>query len=169
MRPMLFLDIDGVLNAHEKHPNGYRGIKPECVYRLNRIIAETGAMVVISSSWRYMLHGAAVTLAGFRYLLLIHGLSRDAVIIGFTERDEVVRGRGEQILEWIRPWLWPSRPRYVVLDDGSDSAPGPHETRTLTESLTKFHAGHLVLTDGSVGLTDADADRAIAILKGDRP
>jgi len=57
---VIFLDIDGVLNhcntrsnvlptAHEPLPIP---IAPECMARLNRLIAETGAKIVISSSWR---------------------------------------------------------------------------------------------------------------------
>jgi hypothetical protein len=57
---VVFLDIDGVLN----HGNSRSAplataaeplplpIAPECMARLNRLIAETGAKIVISSSWR---------------------------------------------------------------------------------------------------------------------
>jgi hypothetical protein len=52
MKP-LFLDIDGVLNAHEPHPGSlYNGIRPDCMGRLNRVLKATGASLVISSAWR---------------------------------------------------------------------------------------------------------------------
>jgi hypothetical protein len=44
---VIFLDIDGVLNGHQKHENGYCGIYPECVTRFNRLLdAVPNAMVV---------------------------------------------------------------------------------------------------------------------------
>jgi len=57
---VVFLDIDGVLNhsavRHTALPTSEEPlpipIAPECMVRLNRLIAETGAKIVISSSWR---------------------------------------------------------------------------------------------------------------------
>lgn len=57
---VVFLDIDGVLNhcdtRHNVSPTTTEPlpipIAPECMVRLNRLIAETGAKIVISSSWR---------------------------------------------------------------------------------------------------------------------
>jgi len=79
---VIFLDIDGVLNhcdtrsaisptAAEPLPIP---IAPECVVRLNRLIAETGAKIVISSSWR--------TFARWQDLgpaLVRHGLVGDVI------------------------------------------------------------------------------------------
>jgi hypothetical protein len=60
MMGVLFLDIDGVLNSTaywwregQDVPMGQAGaIDPAAVARLNRIIEATGAVVVLSSSWR---------------------------------------------------------------------------------------------------------------------
>jgi hypothetical protein len=57
---VIFLDIDGVLNHCDTRSNALvtheeplpLPIAPECMARLNRLIAETGAKIVISSSWR---------------------------------------------------------------------------------------------------------------------
>lgn len=63
---IIFLDIDGVLNHEDfyrerfekryddgaiEHP--YSEIDPKTVQRLNKIIEETGANIVISSTWRH--------------------------------------------------------------------------------------------------------------------
>ena len=60
----LFLDIDGVLNHEEWYRNRVNIYKifhkywwedcfdPECVKRINIILQETGARLVVSSSWR---------------------------------------------------------------------------------------------------------------------
>jgi hypothetical protein len=64
---IIFLDIDGVLN----HPGTYCEAAPwrreageilrvpvasECMARLNPLVDETGARIVISSSWRLFAH-----------------------------------------------------------------------------------------------------------------
>lgn len=57
---VIFLDIDGVLNHGGTRPTTLATegeppplpIAPECMARLNRLVAETGAKIVISASWR---------------------------------------------------------------------------------------------------------------------
>lgn len=158
---IIFLDIDGVLNGHARHPNGYCGIDPACVYRLNRIVAETGAKVVVSSAWRYLI-GRGMNFNGFKAMLLTYGLDRAVEIIDATAEDEDIPDRGPQIGERLKCFEVDS---YVILDDGSDDQPHPPATKPLTESLVEHHErAVIVFTDGTKGLTDADADRAIAIL-----
>ena len=64
--PILFLDIDGVLNGHEQDAHGYCRIQAGPVVHLNRILAETEARLVIASSWRYLVHSGAMTLEELR-------------------------------------------------------------------------------------------------------
>jgi len=79
---VVFLDIDGVLNhaatrssadptAAEPLPIP---IAPECMSRLNRLIAETGAKIVISSSWRLFARWQDLGPA-----LVRHGLVADVI------------------------------------------------------------------------------------------
>jgi len=148
---ILFLDIDGVLNGHEQDSRGYCRIQPGPVVHLNRILAETGARLVISSSWRYLIHSGAMTLEGFLYMLITHGIDCHGRLAGITCRDEEAGSRGAQITRWLdqHPPLG-ERSAYVVIDD---------EDAGVTD------AGHpLVLTDGRAGLTPRDADAAIAVL-----
>lgn len=163
---IIFIDIDGTLNGEHRHPNGYCGMDPECVYRLNRIVRETGARLVLSSAWRYMVRPGTMGLKGFHCLLMTYGLDRKAKLVGCTPRDEAVIGRGPQISRWLHDWTARRRaPAYVVLDNGSDVPPLSPETMTLSESLSAYHADRWVKTASHLGLTDADADRAIAILR----
>lgn len=148
---VLFLDIDGVLNDHAKHANGYCGTKPECVAEMNRVLAATGCKIVISSAWRYMVLCGSMTLNGLEQLLLTHGLACNGRLIGFTRRDvsAEVSDRGAQIREWLM--LHGSDvERYAVVDD---------------LDLGISECGHpFVQTDGARGLTEADADRLIELL-----
>ena len=151
---LLFLDIDGVLNGHEFLVEAKScKIDPACVRRLNRILKETDARIIISSAWRYMIHGHAMTLEGFGYMLRTHGMvsmvnGAERIIIDVTCRDEDIEGRANQVKASLA--ARPGQDRYVILDN---------EDYGFTEAGLCF-----VQTDGKVGLTDADADRAIALL-----
>ncbi len=151
---VIFLDIDGVLNPHTfNRESQSHTLEPHLVKLLNRILDETDAKIVISSSWRYMILNDSMTLNGFDYLLRTHGVKAGR-IIGYTEEDDQFLGskRSLQIQAWldanqtVKDW--------VVIDDvpeGMDASPDPMR---------------LVKTDGYIGLTAADADLAIGILNG---
>lgn len=146
--PIIFLDIDGVLNNHSfSDESQSSSILPPCVVRLNRILIETGARIVLCSAWRYMILGKAMTISGFDYLLRTHGVLSGR-LIGHTPADEDVTDRGWQIQGWLDANGYSVNHSYVVIDDLD----------------CKIHPQ--VQPHGDVGLTDADADKAIAILKG---
>lgn len=149
---IVFLDIDGVLNdpgCYDPRATSNR-ILPACVARLNRVLEATDARIVLSSAWRYMLIGRAMSLIGFEYLLRTHGVMSGR-LVGRTCADEDVKERGWQIHEWRK--VHDHRGRYVVIDD-------------MDAHISKLHP--FVHVDGAVGLTDADADAAIRLLtKGD--
>lgn len=151
MRPLIFLDLDGVLNDHEEHDNGYCGTAGFCVRRLNDILRETGAEIVVSSAWRYLILSGSMTLKGFENLLLSHGVNCFGRVVGHTCSDEVAEPRGIQVRHWLNENGGDRR--YLVVDD-------------LDLGITE--QGHPFLrTDGKVGLTDADVERAIEILGQD--
>lgn len=150
---VVFLDIDGVLNGHEMndHPHckSY-SINKKSVKHLNFILDETGAKIVVSSAWRYMVHGGAMTLQGFEYLLRTHYVACAGRILDVTPRDEQIALRGEQIRAWLNSHRVES---YVVLDN-------------LDLGITA--CGHpFVQTDGNEGLTRQQAIQAVKILKGE--
>lgn len=103
--PVIFLDIDGVLNGSAR-PEDHRTIHADCVLQFNRLLAASCAQVVISSTWRDMVHDGAMTAAGFRHMLASHGV-RGCDVIGVTAKDDEIPGRGAQIEDWRKqPRLW---------------------------------------------------------------
>jgi HAD domain in Swiss Army Knife RNA repair proteins len=106
---VLFLDIDGVLNSEEYAlslgKGGMLGINPESVKILDRIIDETGAKIVISSSWR----GSSDLLADIRNTV--------GEYIDITPRLSGIRGT--EVREWLRNHHLEVS-RYAILDDDSD-------------------------------------------------
>ncbi len=155
---VLFLDIDGVLNGHEKHTDSpYTTIRPDCVRRLNEVLKATEAKLVISSAWRYMLlrQGRGkpqMTLLGFQYMLHTHGLlfmAAKSGVIGHTCSDEEIPERGHQILAWVaahEPEKW------AVVDD-------------MHVNLGRRHCRKMVTTDGKHGLQKRDTAKLIQLLR----
>src|SRR4029077_13990518 len=130
-------------------------IAPECMGRLNQLVAETGAKIVISSSWRLYVRWQDLGPA-----LARHGLVGD--VIGETPdlvNDSIwlerwhTRTAGPFMYEhlergWeIREWLFahPEVTAFVILDDVSDMA-----------ELKPW----LVHTLPNIGLDDPDVERA---------
>lgn len=165
-QPFLFIDIDGVLNSHDINTYGYNTIHRDKIERLNQIVKATDAEVVISSAWRYMMLAKrpAMTIDGFRYMMMTHGLASFVKVVGHTKSDEEIPERGDQIADYL---LTHGMRPYVVLDDGSEV---PQETtRSMTQSLYDRHGDRWLVIDGAVGLTDANVAEAIAILRTERP
>lgn len=178
---IIFLDIDGVLNGHEFNAEAQSGnIRNECVQHLNRIIRLTGAKIVLSSAWRYIVHGKQMTLKGFAYMLRTHGFIGIGNLIGVTVADETCTScgysakigkgkydengqpkckkcgaislRASQVSTWLRQNHESDKRtiKYVVLDD---------------DDLGFARAGlPFVQTNPRVGLTRVTANRAIKLL-----
>jgi hypothetical protein len=156
--PVLFLDMDGVLNAPGDYAPGCALVRPVLAARLQRVLDATGAEVVLSSAWRYQVLLGACTLKGFEHLLRTHGIR--CRLVGVTDKDndaqvEATGGatNGDQRSGQIRRWLAAFRPdvtRWAAVDD----------------SMLDLGAAHYVGTDGARGLQDEQADRLIALLRG---
>lgn len=119
--PFIFLDIDGVLNAHNRHANGYCGIDAESVTLLNRVIEETGAKIIVSSAWRYFVLRGEMNIAGLDGMLATHGMKWRSVIdvLGPDVFDASGQtDRGQAIKDWFRLKFGCDRPaRYFAIDD----------------------------------------------------
>ena len=162
----LFLDIDGVLN-HDTWFNSpsYKNTQanwqvsmfdPDCVKRVNRILQETGAKLVVSSSWRGMTDlpeiFAEVGLpTEFDITPFACNIYPDAFPITdfFSDETDIRYWRGSEI-KWYLDHNAKEDYTYCILDDDYD---------ILEEQLEYF-----VCTSNPQGLTDKLADRVIKIL-----
>jgi len=144
MMKVLFLDIDGVLNSHAYDVKqalaggDLMAPDPKAVLRLLWILQETGAKVVLSSSWR--LDQGAVE------YLKAHGIP----IHDVTPRGDAFGCRAAEIEAWLLEHLPDCNAEdIVILDDEPDAGVG-FEPR-------------FVQTDAKVGLTAEDATRVIGL------
>ena len=164
MHKILFLDIDGVLNTkfwYRKMDDGTPRDKwgyvfaPMSVANLKRIVDETGAEIVISSSWK------CVGLPELKKMWKSRKLpgkivdatpdcmrDEDLLDIDF---DLIVPGasRGYEIREWLSRRS-ENVSHYAIIDD-------------MYEMLPEQQS-HLVMTDSEIGITDEDANKVIEIL-----
>ena len=135
---MIFLDIDGVL-APIRQWDRYGDLDPACIQVLNEIATRGGAVVVVSSTWRY-----GKTVADLQEILKAAGFT--GRVVDKTPIGTLGAARGEEIAAWLAEHPVGG---YVIIDDHADMG----ELRT-----------HLVLTHPAHGLQPADAPRAIATL-----
>lgn len=151
---VIFLDIDGVLNCHQSYNwdwNTIATINPVCVRTFNSIVCYTGAKIVISSAWRYMILNGHMDVRGFEYLLRSHGVRGE--VIGHTASDEDIDERADQIGDWMEKRRHAlghdDIERYVVIDD------------TLSSGMDRHPFVH---TDGNKGIQIEDAKKAVDLL-----
>ena len=165
---LIFLDIDGVLNPthymnamYKLWKASFNEIKSHDEYgqlffyhncnALKKIVDETGAKIVISSTWRMAGESEMKALWQHRKLA--------GEIIGITPTETAVVESGEaefydmvcrgmEIAHWIKHNNFTGN--YVIIDD--------------TEDMLKEQEQFFVVTNGFVGLTFKDADKAIEIL-----
>lgn len=153
MKPILFLDIDGVLNnrqyfmlkSSQGHPKG-RHFDPESISILKEILEETGAEVVLSSTWRYM---------GLDKVQRI--LSEAGLGITFKGATPFISNspRGWEIRTWLVKNIengWDFK-NYLIIDDDGDMMLG--------------QADNFVNTNFDTGLRQEHKARCIEILKRD--
>lgn len=120
--PIVFLDIDGVLNHMNVFDKRERFINPENMNALNMLLDETKANLVISSAWRYLICDKLMTLEGFHHMLTTHGLAYERHVIGKTMPDKAGYDcRARQILAWLhcnfREMGGGDNPVWIALDD----------------------------------------------------
>ncbi len=138
-RRVIFLDIDGVLAPIHRWDR-YGDLDPACIRVLNEIVADGGADVVVSSTWR---HGK--TVAELQDMLETEGFT--GCVVDITPTNMPGASRGDEIAAWLAEHAVGA---YVIIDDHA----------VMGELLA-----HLVLTHPAHGLQPTDAPRAIEMLR----
>ena len=164
MNKVIFLDIDGVLNTKwwytqmnrntPKDKFGY-AFDPKAVANLRRIVEETGADIVISSSWKCMGLSEMEEMWRARCLLgKIIGLTPNSVSNGLLlnadiDSIELFHIRGEEIKEWLKMHE-KQVSNYTIIDDMDNMLPDQQS--------------HFVQTNPEEGITEEDVQKTIKIL-----
>ena len=151
MPPIIFLDIDGVMITYPEGQPTTQVFTPRCVEAFRMILtAFPSAKVVFSTTWRLPNY-----VNRLHEQLLEHGFPLSLAIDGTPDlrNDPSVRRRHSRGLE-IQRWLEanPSATRWVVIDD---------DRMAIEETLDNDRC---VFTNPARGLTDEDAEKAVAIL-----
>lgn len=157
VRKVIFLDIDGVLNQD----NGGPKIEECFVKRLAHIVEETGAEIVLSSSWRSAYASHVNSENNYRnkdVALLISLLDKYQLCI-MEVTTNLTSGAYARPLE-VRACLLEqgNLERFVILDD---------ETFWVWNWLGDYLVCTTHMGDNGkyvYGMTDEDAEKAIAIL-----
>jgi hypothetical protein len=157
---IIFLDIDGVLNVYCESRDEFGCVFHEhLVDNLRHIIEQTGAKIVISSTWR--MDG----LETMKRMWLKRGLPGEVIDITPTVVDVVERGtcefydlvdRGFEIQQWIDD---NNVTNYCIIDDDNDMLP----SQMCNFVRTSNNQDHHDCVDG-YGLTRKCSERVIEIL-----
>ena len=166
MQRVIFVDVDGVLNnsstlsrlrlrgAHGSVDLGQL-IDPSNLRVLVRVVEATGAVAVVSSSWR---------LRTSQLDTLQSALAECGVrVVGCTpelDHTDPRACRAAEIRKWLADHDADGAP-WVAIDDIDLDCDGCGAHRLGPD--------HFVRTDAERGLVDADADRAIAALRRPAP
>lgn len=173
--PVLFLDIDGVLNNDEhmqmltdtKALSGYAHatpnwfglqVAPELRSRLQKVIdAVPDILVVVSSSWRFALSKDDLS-------AVLQTPVHDTTVkylpgLKFSESAP----RGAEIQAWLDDNAASGPFIYAVVDDLAEAADGYDTTKH--REVPGLHSRVFVRTDGTKGITAANVDDIIQKLR----
>ena len=118
--PLVFLDFDGVLNNMGSATafGSFHTFDPVSVRLMARLCEETGAKIVVSSSWRPQAPGQLDLLLGSMREVGAGELCK--FVIDYTQSLTGIRGA--EIAKWRRDNK--HNGNYVIFDDDSDMFPG---------------------------------------------
>ena len=164
MRKVIFLDIDGVLNTKwwyaqmnrntPKDKYGY-AFDPNAVSNLKYILDQTGADIVISSSWKSFGFSELEEMWEERGLpgkligITPNSVSDEMLLNADLDNMELFSIRGMEIKEWLSK-KGRSISHYAIIDD--------------MDNMLPEQQSHFVKTDPEIGITKENANQVIAIL-----
>lgn len=159
MNKIIFLDFDGVLNSQlwyirTKGNREIDDLDTEAIGFLNTLIKNTGAKVVVSSTWRLN-----KTVDELQEILNRNGFKGEVLDktkdLSVGEDGDCIL-RGNEILQWMkaRPEIlgcyYSDYKNYVIFDDDTD--------------MLYWQRNNFIHTDPYVGLTPTDIYKAEKIL-----
>jgi len=148
---LILLDIDGVMLSAsswkpvEKLDDGFSNFSPRAVSNLQRIISETGASIILTTS-----HKSTYSLYQWHNIFKKRGIN--VSIVGKLDDNTTFLSRKEEILNW--QFKNKGINDYVIIDDDKS-----------LNGLPSIIKEKVVLTSPMVGLTNDDALSAIKTLK----
>ena len=167
----IFLDIDGVLNSYGENSKSkcgnYVGIDKDKVKRLAKIVQETDAILILTSSWKmgwepkrkYTVYKYGIYEPATNYhakYLDNHLKKKGKLVLTDKTRERNLAERGNGIKAYLTQH--PEITDWIVLDD-----------EIFADFDEEEIIPHLILTDPDLGLTDTDAAEAIKILNREKP
>ena len=150
-KTIIFLDFDGVLNTEQYHAElalvgksdkDHWGplFDPRSIHNLRTIVEETGASIIVISTWRYI-HG----FQGLKDMWIERFLP--GKLMGILPCDSMMPTRGEEIADYLKghkDWS------YAILDD--------------IDEYNSAQSLRFVRINPVVGISESDARKAIEIL-----
>ena len=151
---IIFLDFDGVMDtAYYDHMLSKQGLPgndpygtvfdPNCVHNLRRIIDNTGADIVVSSSWKHFM-----TYKEFLEMWDARGLP--GFVTDVTPIPDMRKNRGDEIDAWLNECNVECQ--YVIIDDLDGS------------NFNEHQIPRLLVVNPFFGLDEDTAERAIYLL-----
>ena len=182
MKKYIFLDIDGVIATPETVIGGMWALTPSRQQLLGRILKETGAKIVLSSSWRKN------TLEDTIQYMKNKGFLFCDDVIGITIRayDHIKRGvhlsipRGVEIKQWLDthveyPWyadrscqkdheIYDENGNFKKLRGNKYGIDFSYVIIDDDGDMLLEHRNNFIKTNGMIGMTKRHANEAIKIL-----
>ena len=155
---VIFLDIDGVLNAEytKARCDGFFGIDGTLVKRLKEIVDATGAEIILSSSWRFGINKDGEEIPSHMKYLHNKLGKQHLRTVGMT--IDLKGERGHEIQKWLETNN-DIVEQWVVLDDEVFS--------DFEECGIMSHLVQTTFYGENGGLQEEHVQQAIKILNGD--
>lgn len=152
---VIFLDIDGVLNNQQtnaKTPVGFIGINNSLLKRFSKLVKETNARIVLSSTWKKEWHrDERFCTEDGKYMVKKFRQQKLLIFDKIKDVNGRLSLRGASIMQYLENH--PEVEEWVVIDDDEfDFAKYP-------EIMDRF-----VHTDNLKGLVEDDVQKAIGLL-----